>query len=72
MTNSFKNRVQSTLHFQIKDTKQRNIPWLIDSRRDIGSRALEGEIKGGADFESRKLGVEEERENLRGSRRGHL
>jgi hypothetical protein len=34
--NSFKNRVQSTMHFQIKGREQRSIHWLIDSRRDIG------------------------------------
>jgi hypothetical protein len=34
--NSFKNRAQSTVHFQIKGTERRNIPWLINSWRDIG------------------------------------
>jgi hypothetical protein len=30
-----------------------SIPWLIDSRRDIGPGVSEGEIEGGADFEGR-------------------
>jgi hypothetical protein len=63
--NSFKNRAQSTVHFQIKGTERRNIPWLINSWRDIGwgrgGGASEGEIKGGADYEGRELGVEEDR-----------
>jgi hypothetical protein len=51
---SFKNRAQSTVHFQINGTEQKSIPWLIDSRRYIGHEgASEGEIKGGADFEGR-------------------
>jgi hypothetical protein len=54
------------VHFQIKGTEQMNIPWLLDSWRDIGPEGvLEGEIKGGVNFESRELDVEEE-ENVRG------
>jgi hypothetical protein len=48
------------VHFQINGREQRSIPWLIDSRRDIGSGALEGEIEEGADFEGREIGVVEE------------
>jgi hypothetical protein len=33
--------------------------------------ASEGKIKGGVNFKGRKHGVEEERENVRGRRRGH-
>jgi hypothetical protein len=46
------------VHFQIKG-RERSIPWLIDSRRDIEPGASEGEIEGGADFEGREIGVEE-------------
>jgi hypothetical protein len=37
-----------------------SIPWLIDSRRDIGPGASEVEIEGGVDSKGRELGVEEE------------
>jgi hypothetical protein len=57
--NLFKNRAQSIVHFQINGTERRSIHWLIDSWRDIGRRG-EGEIKGGANFKGRELGVEEE------------
>jgi hypothetical protein len=59
--NSFKNRAQSMMYFQIKGREQRSKTWLIDSRRDIGQGASEAEIKGGADFKGRELGDEEER-----------
>jgi hypothetical protein len=58
--NSFKNRAQYTVHFQINGTERRSITWLINSQRDIGLGASEGEIKRGVDFESRELSVEEE------------
>jgi hypothetical protein len=58
--NSIKNRAQSTVHFQIKGRERRSVPWLIDSWRDIGSGASEGETEGGADFKGREVGVEEE------------
>jgi hypothetical protein len=57
---SFKIRVKSTVHFQIKVREWRSIHWWINSRIDTRP-GVENEIDGGANFSGREFYVEEER-----------